>query len=110
MVVAVHDTICEVTTITVQQNAAGDTVFRSVVTDRIRARDRDQSQLRDEHLEVRGNMVCVERKDSVEVQKSQGARVQDDKPPAFISALKWIFLIIVGLVALIITVKVCLRK
>ena len=54
--------------------------------------------------------VYVERVDSVQVQKFNGSRVQGDKPPAFVSALKWIFFIIVGLVALIITVKVCLRK
>ena len=119
VVVAVHDTIREITTITVtlreppptaEPGAAPDTVFKSVVTDRTRARERDRSQLKDERLVVRTDTVYVAVKDSVQVQKFNGSRVQGDKPPAFVSVLKWIFFIIVGLVALIITIKVCLRR
>lgn len=110
VVVAVHDTLREVTTITVQLGQAGDTVKVAQVTERDRFRDRAALRDKEEKLIVRTDTVYVAVKDSVQVQKFNCSTVQGDKPPAFVSVLKWIFFIIVGLVALVIMVKVCLRK
>jgi len=104
VMVAVHDTIVETTTIVVRENEQGDTVRMSVVTDRDRVRDRSQLRDKSEKLIVRVDTVYVERRDSVLV-KSEELRVKSDRPSAFVSALKWIFWIIVGLSALIIIVK-----
>lgn len=122
VVVAVHDTLREVTTITVQLGQAGDTVKVAQVTERDRFRDRAAVRDKEEKLIVRTDTVYVERRDSVLIQDSgltpQGRRpsVQDsgvqgaEKKSNFVSSLKWICFIILGLIALIITIKVCLRR
>lgn len=57
--------------------------------------------------------VYVERRDTVEVSSSKiqvpGSSSLNPKPSP-LNYLKWIFWIIIGLIALIITAKVCLRK
>lgn len=45
VVVAVHDTLREVTTIIIQQNEAGDTVKQSIVTDRYRGRSAEAAKV-----------------------------------------------------------------
>lgn len=122
VVVAVHDTLREVTTITVQLGQAGDTVKVAQVTERDRFRDRAAVRDKEEKLIVRTDTVYVERRDSVLIQDSgltpQGRRpsVQDsgvqgaERKSNFVSSLKWISFIILGLIALIITIKVCLRR
>lgn len=51
--VGVHDTIREVTTITVQTNETGDTVKVVQITDRDRARAREAVRDKEERLVVR---------------------------------------------------------
>lgn len=113
VVVAVHDTLREVTTITVQLGQAGDTVKVAQVTERDRFRDRAAVRDKEEKLIVRTDTVYIERRDSVLIQDS-GFRVQGvqgaEKKSNFVSSLKWICFIILGLIALIITIKVCLRR
>ena len=54
--------------------------------------------------------VYVERVDTIEVQKLQGTSSSlNPHPSALNLTLKWICFILLGLIALIITVKVCLR-
>ena len=62
--VAVHDTIREVTTITVQTNEAGDTVKVVQITDRDRARNREAVRDKEERLVVRTDTVYIEKRDS----------------------------------------------
>ena len=109
--VAVHDTIREVTTIAVQTNEAGDTVKVVQITDRDRARNREAVRDKEERLVVRTDTVYIEKRDSVFVQNS-GLTNQTNttKGSGFRATLKWIFWILIGLIGLIITVKVCLRK
>lgn len=113
VVVAVHDTLREVTTITVQLGQAGDTVKVAQVTERDRFRDRAAVRDKEEKLIVRTDTVYIERRDSVLIQDS-GFKVQGvqgaEKKSNFVSSLKWICFIILGLIALIITIKVCLRR
>ena len=113
--VAVHDTLREVTTITIQQNEAGDTVKQSVVTDRYRGRNAEAAKVHDERLTVQRDTIYVEKRDSSLRVSSLGAYgLREDGTPtisgklsAVSKILKWIFWILIGLMGLIITVKVC---
>ena len=129
--VAVHDTIREVTTITVQTNDAGDTLKVVQITDRDRARNREAVRDKEERLVVRTDTVYIEKRDSSLRLSSLGAScapqvlrrassesgLQEDGTPtisgklsAVSKILKWIFALVCAVVVLIITVKVCLRK
>lgn len=112
VVVAVHDTLREVTTITVQLGQAGDTVKVAQVTERDRFRDRAAVRDKEEKLIVRTDTVYIERRDSVEVSSSkfQVPSSSLNPHPSPLNYFKWIFIIILGLIALIITIKVCLRR
>ena len=103
-VVAEHDTVMEVTTIHVRTNEAGDTVFRSVVTDRMRARDRDRIAKQMTKTEVKTDTVYVERRDSVATSSKDGGG--QSGRTALHSTLKWIFWIILALIALTIVFKI----
>ena len=144
VLVAVHDTLREVTTIIIQQNEAGDTVKQSVVTDRYRGRNAEAAKvdfplravelnLHDERLTVQRDTVYIEKRDSVYVQNTdltnptnttKGSGLSElflchdsGKPKRawslrsllhrFRATLKWIFWILIGLIGLIVTVKVC---
>ena len=105
--VAVHDTIREVTTITVQTNDAGDTVKVVQITDRDRARNREAVRVKEERLVVRTDTVYIEKRDSVYVQTNTGLTNDTKKKSGFLTYVKWIFALICAVVVLIITVKVC---
>ena len=107
-----HDTIREVTTITIRQNEAGDTLKVVQVTDRDRIRSKADVRSKKEVVRVERDTVFVERKDSVLVQggslrstfgRSQG---ENPRPSTLILTLKWIFAVICAIVVLIIVVKV----
>lgn len=106
VMVAVHDTIVETTTITIRENEQGDTVRMSVVTDRERVRSMYDVRSKKEEVRVVRDTVYVERRDSVVVDRGQvrGDSYQSGGT-ALHRTLKWVFWIIVGLSALIIIVK-----
>ena len=106
VVIAERDTLKEVTTITVQLNEIGDTVKVSTITDRTRASSRDR--VRDVGIKVveRTDTVYVEKRDSIYVQNT-GFTNPTNKKNTFVSSLKWIFWILIGLIGLIVTAKVC---
>ena len=113
--VAVHDTIREVTTITVQTNDAGDTLKVVQITDRDRARNREAVRDKEERLVVKTDTVYIEKRDSSLQVKAYG--LQEDGTPtvsgklsAVSKILKWIFALICAVVVLIITAKVCLLR
>ena len=89
----VHDTIVETTIITVDRNEVGDTLFRSVVTDRTRARGRDNVSAFRTKTVVKTDTVFVERRDSVLV-KNTNVKGRDSP---VVMALRWICAIIIGL-------------
>ena len=111
--ISVLDTLKEVTTITVQVNETGDTLRQSIVTDRLRSRDR--SLVRDKSVEVKilHDTVYIERTDSVLVQSSK-FQVQsgslNPRPSSLILTLRWIFAILCAIIALVITVKLIWRR
>ena len=104
MVVEVHDTLQVVTVVTVDRNEAGDTVRVSTVTDRERVRDRSAVRAQETRVEVRVDTVYVAVRDSVYV--SQNAQITQKSASPLISALKWVFWIIVSVTVFIIVLKV----
>ena len=105
VMMAVHDTLTITKTITIRENEQGDTVRMSVVTDRDHSRSRADVRSKKEEVRVVRDTVYVERRDSVLV-KSEELRVKSDRPSAFVSALKWVFWIIVAVGGLIVLIKV----
>ena len=75
VMVAVHDTIVETTTITIRENEQGDTVRMSVVRDRDRVRSMSDVRSKKEEVRVVRDTVYVEKRDSLLV-KSEELRVK----------------------------------
>lgn len=103
--VAVHDTIMEVTTITIREAANGDTLRVSTVTDRLRARDRDAIAVQKTKTEVRIDTVYVATRDSVEV-RNNGVTGNQSGKTALHTTLRLVLWIIVAVIALIIVVRI----
>ena len=114
VVIELRDTLREVTTITYvlrqaqEPNEPEDTVFRSVVTDRTAARSRDAIAVQQTKTEVRVDTVYIEKRDSVEIRSRPSVGGGQSGGTALHTTLKWIFWIIVAVIALIIVVR--LRK
>ena len=112
VVVVERDTVREVTVVTVRVNEAGDTLRRDVVTDREKVRDAKRLRVQDSRVMVKRDTVFVERRDSVRVQESRnyGSMESQSGGTALRGTLRWIFFIILALIGLVVTVKVCLLK
>ena len=107
--VEVHDTLCEVTTITVDRNDKGDTLRQSIVTDRYRGRDAQQLKAESSKLRVEQDTVYIEKRDSVMVERHLPS-VISQQTSSFVASLKWIFWIICASIVLIIVLKIGLRR
>lgn len=101
VVVAVHDTIMEVTTIHIRTNDAGDTVRMTTVTDRDRVTDRSRADRAMYRTMVKTDTVYVEKRDSVLIKNEEKARASP-----FEKSLKWIFWIVIALMGLCIVFKI----
>lgn len=110
--VAVHDTLQEVTTITIQTNDRGDTLKVTQITDRSRLRERSDIRNRSSDVRVRIDTVYIERRDSSYAEKNivAGSENKSTWGGSFRSTLKWIFAILCAIIGLIITVKVCYHR
>ena len=117
VVVELRDTLKEVTTVTVDRNDVGDTLRVTTVTDRTRASVRDR--VRDVEVKIveKTDTVYVERRDSslqvLGLAKRQSRATayglqEGDRARAspVVSALKWIFWIIIAIGGLVIIFKV----
>ena len=102
--VAVHDTIRELTTITVQTNDAGDTLKVVQITDRDRARNREAVRDKEERLVVRTDTVYIEKRDSVYIQNTNLTN-QTNKKSGFLTYVKWIFALVCAIVVLILVIR-----
>ena len=110
--VAVHDTLQEVTTITIQTNDRGDTLKVTKITDRSRIRAMSDFRSKKEEVKVRVDTVYIERRDSSYAEKNIVA-VSEDKGTrggSSRSTLKWTFAILCASIVLIITIKVCYHR
>ena len=106
VVVEVRDTLHEVTTVTIDRNDKGDTLKVVQVTDRYRGRDRSDVRSKKEDVKIVRDTVYIERRDSVRVQEFQATSAHARDKPAWLQGLKWIFWIIIGLIALVIVVRI----
>ena len=105
----------EVTTITIDRNDRGDTLKLVQITDLTRARSRDNVVAQRVKTVIVRDTVYIEKRDSSLQVTAYG--LQEDGTPtvsgklsAVSKILKWIFWILIGLIGLAITVKVCLRR
>ena len=117
VIVEQRDTLREVTTITIDRNDRGDTLKLVQITDLTRARSRDNVVAQKVKTEIVRDTVYIEKTDSVFVQNTNGfgglttgLTNPTNKKNTFVSSLKWICWILIGLVGLIITVKLCLHR
>ena len=108
--VELRDTIRELTTITIDRNDKGDTLKVVQITDRTRARNRDNVQAQKVKVIERIDTVYIQ-KDSLSVEnKKIGLSASADgvsKKSGFLTYVKWFFALICAIVVLIIVVKVC---
>lgn len=107
VVVEVHDTVMETTTIVVDRNEAGDTLRLSRVTERDRVRDRAQVKDQHERVVTKHDTVYIATRDSSYVQNTnfRDGPNQSGKT-ALHTTLKWVFWIIVAVGVVIIVVKI----
>ena len=109
MVVAIRDTVREVTTIHIQTNEAGDTVRMSTITDRDRSRLMADVRSKKEEVRVIRDTVYVEKRDSSFVKNTNGTNGTNRASPVA-QTLKWVFGIIVAIGGLIIVIRVARLK
>ena len=102
VVVEVHDTIMETTTIIVRQNEIGDTMMVKQVTERDRIRNRDRVRDNHERTVIKTDTVFIEKRDSVFETNTDR---RNSRASPFVSLLRWIFWIIVSLIVFVIILK-----
>ena len=106
--VEVLDTLKEVTTITIDRNDKGDTLKVVQITDRTRARNRDNVVAQKVKVIERIDTVYIQ-KDSVSVEdKKIGLSASTDgssKRSGFLTYVKWIFALICAVVVLILVLR-----
>lgn len=104
VVVEVHDTIMETTTITIREAENGDTLRVSRVTDRDRSRSMMDLRRQKDEVKVVRDTVFIEKRDSVSTTTNGSAGSPRVSP--VVLTLKWVFWIIIGLIALVIVVRI----
>ena len=116
MIVESSDTVREVTTITVQLNDTGDTLKISTVTDRERIRSMSDVRSKKEDVYVRTDTVYIE-KEAEKTVAVVGPNVEIDKDGnvtkrvnRVAQTLKWLFLTLVAVIAIIILIRIKLRR
>ena len=116
MIVESSDTVREVTTITVQLNDTGDTLKISTVTDRERIRSMSDVRSKKEDVYVRTDTVYIE-KEADKTVAVVGPNVEIDKDGnvtkrvnRVAQTLKWLFLTLVAVIAIIILIRIKLRR
>ena len=116
VVVTVFDTITITKTITIRESESGDTLRVSTVTERDHVRDRSQLKVKSEKLKVETDTVYIER-DSLRLTAYSlpGTKIDKDgnvtkKVNRVAQSLKWLFLTLVAVIALIILMRIKLRR
>ena len=104
--VEVHDTLREVTTITVDRNDRGDTLRQSIVTDRERIKSAADVRSKTVDVRVVRDTVYIERRDSVDVKEANISH----QTSSISHLLKWIFAVLCAIIVLIIVIKLVLRR
>lgn len=115
--VTIHDTIREVTTITVRENEQGDTVRLVQVTDLTHARARDRVLDKEVKLIVKTDTVYIERQSDKQTVVAAGPNTEiapdgtvTKKVNRFAQTLKWVFLTLIALSVFIIVIRIFILK
>ena len=101
----VRDTVWEKTTETLLVNNTGDTLRRSIVSDRLTVRDRNRERLSLEHKAVTADSVAVEAKEAqtvvlgahrkdVEIGQDGSLSIKMPKGNTFLRIIKWIVVLL----------------
>ena len=116
VVVTVFDTITITKTITIREDENGDTLRMTTVTDKTKATTRDRYHDVQEKVVVKTDTVYVER-DSLRLTAYSlpGTEIDKDgnvtkKVNRFAQSLKWLFLTLVAIIAIIILMRIKLRR
>ena len=116
VVVEVHDTVRETTTITVQLDTAGDTVRLLQVTERNTIRNSDRIREHTERtLELKDTLSVEKQTDKTEAVAGPNVEIDKDgnvtkRVNRFAQSLKWLFLTLVAVIAIIILMRIKLRR
>ena len=115
VVVTVIDTIKEVTTITVRESETGDTLRMTTVTDRERVRSMSDVRSKKEDVYVRTDTVYIEREaDKTVAVAGPGTEIDEQgnirHQPSYIRLLKWVFWILLAIIALVLLIRLLPRK
>ena len=115
VVVTVFDTITITKTITIRESETGDTLRVSTVTERDHVRDRSQLRVKSEKLKVETDTVYIEREAEKSVAVAGPGTEFDEQgnirhQPSYIRLLKWLFLTLIALTALIIVIRIFLKR
>ena len=114
VVVTVFDTIKITKTITIRESESGDTLRVSTVTERDHVRDRSQLRVKSEKLKVETDTVYVER-DSLRltayslINENENDN-ENKKVNRVAQSLKWVFLTLVAIIAIIIVIRLKIFK
>lgn len=113
VVLRVHDTIRESTIVSIQTNTEGDTLKQSIITDRVKVRNHDQSTIRCE-ARITEQTEKELKKDSIAEQEKMmtsstpnNLLTPKDEPR---DTLRWLFAVLCAATVFIITLRVCIRK
>lgn len=116
VIVAVFDTITITKTITIRENENGDTLRMTTVTDRERIRSMSDVRSKREDVYVRTDTVYIEKEaektvavvgPNVEIDKDGNVTKQVNRVA---QTLKWLFLTLVAVIAIIILIRIKLRR
>ena len=114
--VTVIDTIKEVTTITIRESETGDTLRMTTVTDRERVRSMSDVRSKKEDVYVRTDTVYIEKEaDKTVAVAGPGTEIDEQgnvtkKVNRVAQTLKWLFLTLVAVIAIIILIRIKLRR
>ena len=116
VVVTVFDTITITKTITIRENESGDTLRMTTVTDKTKATTRDRYHDVQEKVVVKTDTVYVER-DSLRLTAYSlpGTEIDEQgnvtkKVNRFAQSLKWLFLTLVAIIAIIILIRLTAKR
>ena len=105
LTVVAIDSIKEVTTVTIRQNEAGDTLQMVTITDRSRTHASDRAHNAQEKATVQSDTVYVEKRDSSFVSTTNRPNPTNAKPGNIVSALRWLFRIVLAIVCIMGIIK-----
>ena len=102
-------------TITIRENENGDTLRMTTVTDRERIRSMSDVRSKKEDVYVRTDTVYIE-KEADKTVAVAGPNTEIDEQgnirhqPSYIRLLKWVFWILVAIIALVLLIRLLPRK